>query len=247
MDHQHGSEHPLIDQMNEMGKLQQTAVLLLYPGMTALDLTGPQYVFASTMGMKVHLLAKTADPITTDTGLVIQPAGTFEQCPDDISVFFVPGGTTGTLAAIRDDETLAFVKACGERAEYVTSVCTGSLILAAAGLLDGYHATSHWMTLELLRCAGANPVNQRVVIDRNRVTGAGVTAGMDFAFTLLEQLRGSAYAAGVQLLAEYDPKPPMLSGSPEQADASVVRMLQEMMLPFIQEAEQTLRMVRSNG
>jgi cyclohexyl-isocyanide hydratase len=206
--------------------------MLLYPRMTALDLIGPQYMFASLMGAKVHLVAKTRDPVTSDTGVTITPTATFDETPKDLTVLFAPGGTEGTLNALQDAETRAFMADRGSRAKYVTSVCTGSLILAAAGLLKGYKATSHWAAREALSDFGAIPTDARVVIDRNRITGAGVTAGLDFGLTMVAQLRDANYAQSLQLLCEYDPHPPFNAGSIHTAPPQVRAMMEGMLSPF---------------
>jgi cyclohexyl-isocyanide hydratase len=221
-----------------MGKEQ--IAMLIYPEFTALDMVGPQYMFASLMGAKVHIVAKTRDPVRSDTGLVFTPSITFDECPENLDLLFVPGGTTGTLAAIRDHKTLDFVADRGERAKWVTSVCTGSLVLGAAGLLKGYKATSHWVTRDLLPLTGAIPVPERVVRDRNRITGAGVTAGIDFGLLIASQLRDTEYAQALQLIAEYDPKPPFEAGSTQTAPAKVVSMIQDMFVGFLGKARQTL-------
>lgn len=193
---------------------------LIYPNMTALDLVGPHYMFSLLMGAKVHLVAKTSEPVTSDLGLTITPTTTFEHCPQDLTVLFAPGGT-GAVSAATDSQTRAFIADRGARAQYVTSVCTGSLILAAAGLLKGYRATSHWAARDLLADFGAIPTDQRVVQDRNRITGAGVTSGLDFGLTMVSKLREPFYAECAQLLAEYDPHPPFNSGSIHTAPAKV--------------------------
>src|SRR5262249_23333494 len=158
---------------------------------------------------------------------------TFKECPDEVALLFVPGGTTGTLTMMGDAEVLAFLKARGAKAGYVTSVCTGSLVLGAAGLLRGYKATSHWVARDLLADLGAEPGDARVVWDRNRVTGAGVTAGIDFGLAVAAKLTDEKYAKALQLLAEYDPQPPFRSGSPKQADADVTRQVRAMAVPFV--------------
>jgi putative intracellular protease/amidase len=206
--------------------------MLVYPNMTALDLIGPQYMFASLMGAKVHLVAKTRAPVTSDTGVTITPTATFSETPRDLTVLFAPGGTLGTLAALKDEETRAFMADRGSRAKYVTSVCTGSLILGAAGLLKGYKATSHWAARDALADFGAIPTDARVVRDRNRITGAGVTAGLDFGLAMVAELRDPVYAQGVQLLCEYDPHPPFDAGSIHTAPASVQSMMRGMLAPF---------------
>jgi putative intracellular protease/amidase len=206
--------------------------MLVYPKMTALDLIGPQYMFASLMGAKVHLVAKTRDPVTSDTGVTITPTATFAETPQDLTVLFAPGGTQGTIDALKDPETRAFIADRGSRAKYVTSVCTGSLILGAAGLLKGYKATSHWAARDALAEFGAIPTDARVVRDRNRITGAGVTAGLDFGLTMVAELRGTIYAESVQLLCEYDPHPPFNAGSVHTAPTGVKAMMRSMLSPF---------------
>lgn len=206
--------------------------MLVYPRMTALDLIGPQYMFASLMGAKVHLVGKTLAPVTSDTGVTITPTTTFGDCPRDLTVLFAPGGTDGTLNAMRDAETRAFMADRGSRATYVTSVCTGSLVLGAAGLLKGYRATSHWAARESLAEFGATPTDERVVKDRNRITGAGVTAGLDFGLAMLAELRDQTYAQGVQLICEYDPHPPFNAGSIHTAPPQVRAMAEQMFAPF---------------
>jgi cyclohexyl-isocyanide hydratase len=227
--------------LEAMRRRDDQIVMLMYPQMTALDLVGPQYAFASTLGAKVHLVAKTMEPVMTDTGLAILPSATFADAPKTPTVLFVPGGTHGTLAAIEDRQTLAFVKAQGEAAQYVTSVCTGSLVLAAAGLLDGYRATCHWIARDLLALRGAIPVNERVVTDRNRITGAGVSAGIDFGLALVAQMRGEAYARNVQLIAEYAPDPPFASGTPEEAWPETTRFVSNLFEPFRKNATAALQ------
>ncbi len=206
--------------------------MLVYPRMTALDLIGPQYMFASLMGAQVHLVAKSLQPVTSDTGVTITPTATFADCPRDLTVLFAPGGTQGTLEALEDHETRAFMADRGSRASYVTSVCTGSLILGAAGLLQGYKATSHWVVRDMLSEFGAIPTDERVVRDRNRITGAGVTAGLDFGLTMVAELRDRNYAENVQLLCEYDPHPPFNAGSIHTAPPEVTTMMGRMLTPF---------------
>ena len=161
--------------------------MLIYSDMIMLDLTGPLTVF-NIMQAEVHLIAKTMQPAMTDLGLPVAPTESFETSPRAFDVLFVPGGLKGTVAAMNDRETVDFVRSAGEGARFVTSVCTGSLVLGAAGLLSGYKATSHWVTRDLLKIFGAEPVNERVVIDRNRITGGGVTAGIDFGLTIASRL-----------------------------------------------------------
>jgi len=194
--------------------------LLLFPDVTQLDMTGPAEVFAGVPGSELHLIWKTRDPVATGKGWKIVPTTTFADCPK-LDVICVPGGT-GQIALMNDHETLDFLREQAKTARYVTSVCTGSLVLAAAGLLDGYRATTHWMSHDLLAAFGAIPVAERVVKDRNRITGGGVTAGIDFGLSVVAELCGEAVARTVQLNLEYDPQPPFDSGSPRTADPSVV-------------------------
>jgi cyclohexyl-isocyanide hydratase len=196
--------------------------MLIYPRMTLLDLAGPQVVLG--MHSQTHLLWKTLDPVPTDSGVSMVPTNTFANCPKDLDVLFVPGGL-GTNDAMQDPEILAFLRECGKTARYVTSVCTGSLILGAAGLLDGYKAATHWATYDTLEALGIEGVHSRVVADRNRFTGGGVTAGIDFGLTLLAELRGETVAKITQLLLEYDPQPPFDAGSPASAGAEITALV----------------------
>lgn len=188
--------------------------MLLYPGFTMLDLIGPQSVLA--WAGTTHLVARTMAPVESDSGAQLLPTCTLADCPRDLDVLFVPGGF-GTFAAMKDAEVLAFLADRGARAGSVTSVCGGALLLGAAGLLQGYRSTTHWALHDALPAFGAVPVKQRVVVDRNRISGGGVTAGIDFGLTLLAQLRGEETARLVQLMMEYDPAPPFAAGTPEQA------------------------------
>jgi cyclohexyl-isocyanide hydratase len=193
--------------------------MLLYPGLTLLDLIGPHTVFS--WHANTHLVWKTMDTVRSDTGIGIQPTATFAECPRNLDILFVPGGF-GTAAAMADPEVVAFLADRAATAKYVTSVCSGSLILGAAGLLKGYKATSHWALLDSLSLFGAEPVKARVVVDRNRVSGGGVTAGIDFGLVLLAKLRGDDAAKLSQLAMEYDPAPPFHAGSPEGAGPAIV-------------------------
>jgi cyclohexyl-isocyanide hydratase len=193
---------------------------LLYPGVTQLDLTGPAQFLSRIGNATLHYVARTAAPVATDAGFSILPTATFADVPA-ADMICVPGGIS-CVDVMEDEETLAWVRSVGESAQWVTSVCTGSLILAAAGLLTGYRAASHWAWREHLSLFGAEPVAERVVFDRNRVTGGGVTAGIDFALALIAAIRGEAHARVVQLALEYDPAPPFDSGSPERAAQETV-------------------------
>ncbi|MBS0519881.1 MAG: DJ-1/PfpI family protein [Proteobacteria bacterium] len=223
---------------------KERIALLVYPGFTALDLFGPHNMLSGLLPEKLDLVARTPEPVTTDTGVKILPSATFADIAPGLDVLFVPGGTKGTLAAMQDDATRAFVARHGETARYVTSVCTGSLILGAAGLLRGYRATSHWVTREILPEFGAEPVEARVVVDRNRVTGAGVSAGLDLGLTLVGLLRDPGYAQRVQLVAEYDPHPPFDAGTPAKAPADVTADMRAMFAPFAAEARKVAQALK---
>jgi len=218
------------------GAPQQIA-MVLYPGMYALDLVGPHAFLSGLMNVDVHLVAKTKDPVHAAGGLQLVPTGTLAECPSQLEVLFVPGGQPGTNAAMQDHELLAFLADRGSRARYVTSVCTGSLILGAAGLLKGYKATSHWSTRDLLPLLGATPVEARVVEDRNRITGGGVTSGIDFGLVLASRLRNAEYAEMLQLVNEYDPQPPFHAGTPAQAGPEMTAHLTAMLGPSHQTAK----------
>ena len=201
----------------------ERVAMLLYPGFTALDLVGPHYFFASMMGAKVHLVSTQNDlsPVASDLGLAIAPTTTLQDCPDDLTVIFVPGGTTGTLAAASDLKVLKFLKDRARGARCVTSVCTGSLVLGAAGLLKDKKATSHWVVRNTLDHFGATPTDRRVVIDGNVITGAGVSAGLDFGLAVVEILRGRPYAEALMLQAEYSPEPPFKGGTLATTDPAI--------------------------
>jgi cyclohexyl-isocyanide hydratase len=201
--------------------------MLLYPGLTLLDLIGPQTVFS--WFANTHLAWKTMDQVVSDTGIGIQPTRTFETCPSKLDILLVPGGF-GQQQLMDDAEALAFLADRAATSEYVTSVCSGSLLLGAAGLLKGYKATSQWATRDALSAFGAEPVDARVVVDRNRITGGGVTAGIDFGLVLLAKLRGEQAAKLTQLAMEYDPKPPFLSGSPKTADSLTIQQAMAFMV-----------------
>jgi len=194
--------------------------ILLFPKVQQLDLTGPYEVFASLQGAQVYLVARTLEPVRSATGLVLTPDRTFSGCPP-LDVLCVPGGA-GVNALLNDSGTLDFVRSQAATARYVTSVCTGALVLGAAGLLQGKRATTHWNAHDLLAAFGAIPVHERVVRDGNLLTGGGVTAGIDFALTLAAELAGEAAAQSIQLFLEYAPAPPFNAGTPETAPDAVV-------------------------
>jgi cyclohexyl-isocyanide hydratase len=207
--------------------------LLVYPGMFLQDLVGPLTMFEALMNRNLHLLWKNMQPVGPEKpehpGLIpVPPTRTFAECPEVLDVLFVPGGVPGTLTMMEDREVLDFLADRGAKARWVTSVCTGSLILGAAGLLKGYRATSYWATLDVLPTLGATPVRRRVVTDRNRVTGGGVTAGLDFGLDLIARLRTPTYAQAVQLYLEYDPAPRFNAGTPARAPREARAFMTEM-------------------
>lgn len=205
-----------------MTNLQKHIIgLVLYPGMTALDIVGPQTVFSSLPGVEIHRIWKTLDPIKTDDGMMIVPDTTFDNCPP-LDVICVGGGI-GQMKVVDDPEVLDFVHKQGSTAKFVTSVCGGSEFLAKAGLLQGYRAATHWMAREQLTSLGVEVGCERVVIDGNRMTGGGVTAGIDFGLTIALMLCGEEAAKIAQLLMEYDPAPPFDVGSPEKAGPELVQ------------------------
>ena len=203
--------------------------LVLFPKVTQLDFTGPLQVFSSVPGAQVHLIWKRIEPVPSDSVLTITPTVTFADCPQ-LDVICVPGGL-GTDDMINDEEMLAFVRKQAEGAKYVTSVCTGSLVLGAAGLLKGYRAATHWTAMDFLSAFGAIPTRTRVCVDRNRVTGGGVTAGIDFALTLVSLLVDRRTAEAIQLRLEYNPAPPFNSGSPETAPPEIQALMKERIAP----------------
>jgi cyclohexyl-isocyanide hydratase len=226
---------PLIQSMHAKAMVKDKPViaLLAYPGMFALDLVAPLAVFGSMGTHKVVVVGKTKDIISV--GVDIRPHITLDEVPMDLDVLFVPGGALGTLVAMEDPAILGFLQSRAPRAKYVTSVCTGSLILGAAGLLKGKKATSHWLAHDRLRDVGAIPTQARVVVDGNIITGAGVTAGSDFALTFASILTSKDWAKTVQLVIEYDPDPPFQAGSPRKAGKLVTDAVREIYEPFTHE------------
>ncbi|SEP48166.1 cyclohexyl-isocyanide hydratase [Methylobacterium sp. ap11] len=202
---------PRMMQQSDVAPLK--VAMLVYPRMVMLDLVAPQSVL-QMLNSDIHLVGETREPVATDLGLPVTPTCTIDECPRDLDVLFVPGGLMGSVACMKNPAILDFLADRGSRSRYVTSVCTGGLVLAAAGLLRGYEATAHWAVTDLLPLMGATKVDARVVHDRNRLTGAGVTAGLDFGLTLAVLLRGQEAAERTQLVLEYEPAPPFHKGTP---------------------------------
>ena len=205
--------------------------LLVFPKVTQLDLTGPVQVFSSVPGAQLHLIWKRIEPVASDSVLVLTPTTTFADCPQ-LDVICVPGGV-GSDDLLNDEEVLDFLRRQAEGAKFVTSVCTGSLVLGAAGLLQGYRAATHWTAMDCLAAFGATPTKTRVCIDRNRITGGGVTAGIDFALTLVSMLLDRKTAEAIQLRLEYNPAPPFTSGSPDTAPPEIVARIKERIAPHV--------------
>jgi len=190
---------------------QKTLVFVVYPGLTPLDLVGPLQVLSALAQLdpsfRTVVVGATKDTVGTDTPLNVAPSHTFDEVPSPYAVL-VPGGTVPTLRAMSDERLLAWLRTAAAGAELVTSVCTGSMILGAAGLLDGKRATTHWMFRDLLAGLGATPVAERWVEDGRLITAAGVSAGIDLALHLAERLAGRRIATNIQFAIEYDPEPP---------------------------------------
>lgn len=199
--------------------------LLLFPGLTHLDMTGPHEVLARLPGARTQLVWKTREPVRSDSGLAMLPDTDFAACPQ-LDLLCVPGGP-GVAALMEDEAVLAFLRRQAAGARYVTSVCTGALVLGAAGLLKGRSATTHWASHDFLAALGAVPVNARVVRDGNLFTGGGVTAGIDFALTIAAEIAGPEVAQAIQLQIEYAPAPPFAAGHPDIAPAPVLARARE--------------------
>jgi len=212
----------------------EKVVLLVYPGFTALDLVGPHFFLSGLMGAKVQLVTNqpTLAPVVSDAGLAITPDARLEDVHAPVDVLFVPGGFDGTLAAMQHAPTLDFLRAKAPQAKLVSSVCTGSFILAAAGLLEGRRATSHWAARDVLASFGATPVNERVVQDGKFLTGAGISAGLDAGIAITAVLRGRPYAEAQMLQAEYAPAPPFPGGRPENTSPDITSAMKAMLGGF---------------
>lgn len=201
--------------------------MLAYPHMTPLDLVGPLQVWSQWPGAEIQVVWKTTEPIMTDTGMAIVPTHSFADAFTDPDILFAPGGVKGTFEVMQDQEVLDFIRQRATNAKWITSVCTGALILGTAGLLEGYKATTHWAAQDNLKGFGAIPTQGRWVIDRNRATGGGVTAGIDFGLALMAEIAGEDLAKTVQLGLEYSPKPPFNAGSPAEAGPQLVQRVLE--------------------
>lgn len=215
------------------------AGLLLFPNLTQLDMTGPYEVLARIPNAEVHVIGKNAAPVKTEHGLIMLPTTTYADTPP-LDLVCIPGGF-GVHALLDDAETLEFVRNTAAKARYITSVCTGSLVLGAAGLLRGKRATTHWTSLDFLRDFGADPVAERVVIDGNVITAAGVTAGIDMALRIAAEIAGQQAAERIQLIIEYDPDPPFHAGSPKVAEPALVADMLGTLAPRIAARAEVVR------
>lgn len=213
--------------------------IFVFPNVTALDVVGPHEVFSRLPGCAVELLATSLAPVPSDKGLMFSPTCTHEKAPA-CDLVCVPGGP-GINEVLQDRETLGHLVRMARTAQWVTSVCTGALALGAAGLLRGYNATTHWRYLDLLPLFGARPVKARVVVDADRITAAGVSAGIDFALAVAARTSGEAVARRIQLSLEYDPQPPFDSGSPASARPEDVESVIEATVGLFEARRQILK------
>ena len=197
---------------------------VIFPDLTQLDFTGPQQVLARLPESAMHIVAKSAAAVPSDSGLALVPTHTFETCPR-LDLICVPGGIAGVVRAMGDRETIDFVRRQASAAKYVTSVCTGAFILGVAGLLKGRRATTHWAFTELLPLVGATYEKGRVVKDGSVITAGSVTSGIDFGLRAVAEIAGESVAQAIQLGLEYDPDPPFASGHPDRASATVKTMV----------------------
>ena len=204
--------------------------ILTFPGVQQLDLTGPYEVFSSMREAHVHLIWKDQSPIMASSGLVLQPTLTFDNCPK-LDVLCVPGGD-GINGLMQDADTLDFIRDQAEKVQYITSVCTGALVLGAAGLLKGRRATTHWLSHDFLERFGAIPVQSRVVRDGKMITAGGITAGIDFALMLVAELTDRDSAQAIQLAMEYAPAPPFQAGTPDEAPAAIKALVSDHAAPL---------------
>lgn len=193
--------------------------MIIFNNMIDLDFVGPHDVLSQVPDVKVTALAKTLDPVTTDSRLRLLPQARLSEAPP-LDMLFIGGGF-GTTQLMEDREVIDFLVSRAPTAQYITSVCTGALVLGAAGLLKGYKATTHWTAMGVLPIFGAEPVHERVVFDRNRITGGGVTAGIDFGLAVVGKIWGDEQAQIIQLTYEYAPKPPYNAGSPDTAPPAI--------------------------
>ncbi|MGB4134923.1 MAG: DJ-1/PfpI family protein [Microbacterium sp.] len=236
------AHHALADSPGVTFEAHEDIVIVLHPGFELLDMVGPYHFLAAMIGANVHLATTREDghPVHSSSGMPIIPTTTLDDAPAAPTVLLIPGGDTGVL--VSDEHALSTISRLGQNAELVTSVCSGSLALAAAGLLHGRRATSHWAVRHLLHGYGAIEVDERVVEDGNILTAAGVTAGMDLAIRLVARFRGDTYARFLELGAEYAPEPPFGTGTPDTAGPDLTALSREFLAPL----EEQLRAPRDH-
>ncbi|MHA7858719.1 MAG: DJ-1/PfpI family protein [Henriciella sp.] len=204
----------------------QSVAFLLFPNVTQLDLTGPAQVLSRLGNTELNLVWKDKEPVPTDAGFPLLPTATFDEI-EHVNILCVPGGF-GTMNVMQDPEVLEWLRKVAAKADWVTSVCTGSLVLGAAGLLKGYRSGCHWASIDQLEFFGAIPVRERIVEDRNRFSGGGVTSGIDFALALAARIRNEDFARFIQLSIEYDPNPPFDAGSPDKVSPKILERYYKM-------------------
>lgn len=225
--------------MSELSPL--SVAFLVFPNVTQLDLTGPAQVLSRLGNTTLNLVWKDTEPVPTDAGFPLLPTATFEEI-DQVDILCVPGGF-GTVDIMQDEAVLAWLRKVAENAQWVTSVCTGSLVLGAAGLLKGYKSACHWASIDQLEFFGAIPLRERIVEDRNRFSGGGVTSGIDFALSLAARIRGEEFARFIQLSIEYDPNPPFDSGSPDKASPELLARYHKMVEAALPDREAKVKAI----
>jgi cyclohexyl-isocyanide hydratase len=218
--------------------------MVIFDDMTNQDFVGPHDIFSRVPVADIDVLAKTLDPVRTDARGRVLPDKSLRDAADLYDLLFIGGGG-GTTGLMENPEMLDFLRAKAATAQYVTSVCTGALVLGAAGLLDGYRAATHWAAMGVLPLLGAIPTEQRVVTDRNRITGGGVTAGIDFGLTVVAQIWGADYAQLLQLGMEYDPQPPFDAGSPDRAPTHIVAESRKLLASLTQRRLDAARRIQA--
>lgn len=225
-----------------MAELSPISVaFLVFPNVTQLDLTGPAQVLSRLGNTTLNLVWKDKSPVPTDAGFPLLPTATFEEI-DQTDILCVPGGL-GTMEMMQDETVLAWMRKAAGKAEWVTSVCTGSLLLGAAGLLKGYKSGCHWASIDQLAFFGATPVRARIVEDRNRFSGGGVTSGIDFALALAARIRGEDFAKFIQLSIEYDPNPPFDAGSPDKVEPEILARYYKMIDAAVPDREAKVKAI----
>ena len=218
-----------------------SVAFLVFPNVTQLDLTGPAQVLSRLGNTTINLVWKDKTPVPTDAGFPLLPTATFEEV-ERADILCVPGGL-GTMELMPDEAVLAWLRKVAEAAQWVTSVCTGSLLLGAAGLLKGYKSACHWASIDQLEFFGATPVRERIVEDRNRFSGGGVTSGIDFALALAARIRGEDFARFIQLSIEYDPNPPFDAGAPDKVSPEILERYYKMIEAAVPDREEKVKAI----